>query len=99
MNLGDLHAYLGRLMDAGLAATLPVTVVIDDNLPCELVEAAILSGPFKRDPAPKLTPYRNADGPMLALVSVCQDPSVLTGTHKYEQPPVDKPRTRNEHED
>lgn len=72
MNLGQLHQYLGELIEAGTDRSLPVVVpgLKSEALPQELSEAMAIEGAYEADPAPLAKGYTEHAGAVLLLHGV-----------------------------
>jgi hypothetical protein len=94
MNLGQLHQYLGELIEAGTDRRLPVVVPGSQTeaLPQELSEAMAIEGAYEADPAPLAKGYTEHAGAVLLLHGVSFDMDTLKATHRSEWPLVDAPQ-------
>lgn len=98
MNLGQLHAYFGSLLDAGVDPSLPVVSLVA-GWPQEVSDVVRLIGKFDGDPAPKMSAFKPMEGTMLALVPIGEDQSMLLNpgegekpaSHQEEELPVEPP--------
>jgi hypothetical protein len=72
MNLRELHEYTGKLLAAGLAPTLPVTALVEGH-PREIRDVEVLEGHYDGDASPKLIPWTERTGRMVALCPVGDD--------------------------
>ncbi len=93
MDLSQLHAYLGELIEAGMPKNIPVVIpgMGDAALPSELSEAALIVGAYDADPAP-LAPgeYRRTEQCLL-LHGTLFDPDSLRESHSYTWPSIEPP--------
>ena len=93
MDLAQLHAYLGELIEAGTPKNLPVVIpgMGDAILPNEVSEAMLIDGEYDADPAP-LAPgqYRRTE-PCLLLHGTHFDLDLIKGTHSPQWPFVEPP--------
>lgn len=94
MNLGQLHQFLGELIEAGTDRRLPVLLpgLNEEGLPQELSEAMTIHGEYEADPAPLLKGYDVRVGTALMLHGVGFDMDTLKATHRSEWPLVDAPQ-------
>lgn len=94
MNLGQLHQYLGDLIESGTNRKL--TVVLPgrspEDRPQELSESMIVVGLYQVDPAPLARGYTEEVGRALMLYGVGFDLDALKETHRTEWPLVDAPQ-------
>lgn len=76
MNLQQAHAYFGQLLASGVNPKLPLVSLVDGE-PKEICDVCQLAGNFYADPSPKMSAFRLDNGPMLALIPICEDQSDL----------------------
>ena len=88
MNLGQLHQFLGELIEAGTDCRLPVVLpgLHPETLPQELSEAMLIDGSYEADPAPLAKGYTEHAGAALMLHGVGFDMDILKPTHCSEWP-------------
>lgn len=94
MNLGQLHQFLGELIEAGTDSRLPVVLpgLYAEALPQELSEAMVIAGAYEADPAPLAIGYTEHAGTALLLHGVGFDMDTLQSSHRSEWPLVDAPQ-------
>ena len=98
MNLGQLHSYLGALLDAGVEPSLPVVSLVD-GWPQEVYDITRIKGQFDGDPAPKMSAFKRMEGSMLAFIPIGDDKSTIlnpreageAASHLEEDLPVEPP--------
>lgn len=99
MRLKQLHQYLGELLEAGIE---PDTIVClsesieslsgDEGMELsEIDTGALVTGPYREDPSPKLPAPLTRSGKVLLLTSVNQDYDRLENTHIFENLTVEEP--------
>lgn len=74
MNLGDLHQYLGKLIEDGIDPALPVASMSDDR-PAEICDVQLLCGMYYYDPSPKMVANVRRQGAFLVLLPIGEDVS------------------------
>ena len=98
MNLGQLHQFIGEMIEAGTDRRLPVVLpgLHAGALPQELSEAMIIDGAYEADPAPLAKGYTEHSGTALMLHGIGFDMDTLKPTHRSEWPLVDAPQPERE---
>ena len=93
MDLQQLYNYLGDLIEAGTAKTLPVVIPgrDADSLPVEVSEAMLIEGKYDADPAPLAPGQYHRTEACLLLAGGDFDLGELSESHKPKWPPVDTP--------
>ncbi|KKN85103.1 hypothetical protein LCGC14_0282720 [marine sediment metagenome] len=99
MRLQQLYEYLGGLLEVGVApdiiVCLPESVGgLSEDAGMDLSEVdsvALVTGPYREDPSPKMPAPLSRSGKVLLLTSVNQDYGPLEHTHDFEDLTVEVP--------
>ncbi|NVL48670.1 hypothetical protein F2S72_01510 [Pseudomonas syringae pv. actinidiae] len=94
MNIGQLHKYLGELIEAGTDKKLPVVLPGDhiEDLPRELKDATMIAGEYYSDPAPLMVGACRSSGNCVLLSGMAFDFDTLKDTHTLDWPRIDPPQ-------
>lgn len=92
MRLGQLHNWLGNLIESGTDEDLPVCLsVVGGGLPSEVDRAVMAEGDFSADVSPYYAGFMQREGTVLVLVSGVQSLECLVESHKLIVPEPDIP--------
>lgn len=93
MDLAQLHAYLGELIEAGTPKNLPIVIpgIGGANLPNEISEAMIIHGEYDADPAPLAPGQYHRTEQCLLLHGTHFDLDTIKETHSPQWPLVEPP--------
>ncbi|ANN80871.1 hypothetical protein [Bordetella flabilis] len=88
MNVQQLRDYLDALLKSGVSPDTPICIAANSEA-SEVDNIAIVSGPFREDPAPKMPAFLHSEGKFVFL-ETCDDYEWM-GRQQYQRidaPPV-----------
>lgn len=93
MNIGQLYAYLGELIDNGTSKNLPVVVPGIDGAtnPNEVSEVVLIDGVYDADPAPLAPGQLLRSEQCLLLYGTHFDIDTIQSTHDPQWPYIETP--------
>ncbi|MCT4737235.1 hypothetical protein [Raoultella ornithinolytica] len=87
MRLGQLHQWLGSLLEAGTDQDLPVCILgRGECLPGETDRAVIASGTYREDASPGYAGFMQKEGLVMVLLSGAESREQLATSHTLSAP-------------